>query len=79
MGSTENDVRETIARHERELADLRQEIKALQDGYHKERLEAQISRRIAELEAEIQLQELQETIAREEAEKQRKRRLFGRR
>ncbi len=72
MNSSNADLTETIARHEREIADLRAQVKAIQDGHVKEQLEAQIAGRIAELEADLKLQEMQEAMALEEAEKQRK-------
>jgi hypothetical protein len=78
-GNHATDLQSAIARHEREIADLKDQVKALQDGYAKERLEAEIDRHIQELEAEISLQELQETVARDAEAQQRKRGFFGRR
>lgn len=76
MGSIDLELGQTIARHEREISDLHRQVQALQDGYAKEQLQAQITKSISELEAEIKLQELQETVAKEEAEKRRPRRFF---
>lgn len=74
MTSSETDLRDTIARHEREIADLRAQVKAIQDGHVKEQLEAQIAHRIAELEADLKLQEMQEAMAKEQQGKRHKRR-----
>jgi signal transduction histidine kinase len=76
MSPIDLNVTEKVARHEREIADLRRQVQALQDGHAKEQLQAQIAARIAELEADIKLQELQEVMTKEQAAKQRKRRFF---
>lgn len=55
-------LQETIARHELEIAELRARVQALHDGHARAQLEAQIARRLAELEADIKLQEMQETL-----------------
>jgi hypothetical protein len=73
MPSSDTDLRETISRHERDIADLQAQVKALQDGHAKEQLEAQIARRVAELEADIKLQEMQEAMAKEQTHRRRKR------
>jgi hypothetical protein len=69
-------LQEAIARHDREIAALKIELAALKDGTAKKQLEDEIAQRIAALEADIKLQELQETIDKEQAEKQRKRGWF---
>jgi Skp family chaperone for outer membrane proteins len=74
MGSGEHNLTETIARHEREIADLRAQVKAIQDGHVKEQLEAQIAHRISELEADLKLQEMQESMVKEQAGKESKER-----
>jgi hypothetical protein len=63
-------IQRAIERHNREIAELRDELHALKDGQARKELKAQIDKRIAELEADIKLQELQETMAKEEAEKE---------
>lgn len=73
MNPADGDLAAAIARHEREIGELRRQIEALHEGHAREQVQAQIDRRIAELQAEIDLQELQETMAREAAEKARKR------
>lgn len=72
MASPNPDLTDTIARHEREIADLKAQVKAIQDGHVKAQLEAQIASRISELEADLKLQEMQEAMAREHAERRRK-------
>jgi hypothetical protein len=71
MSASDADLSETIARHEREIAELHAQVKVLQEGHAKEQLEAQIARRVAELEADLKLQELQEAMAQEQAPKKR--------
>jgi hypothetical protein len=73
MASPNPDLTETIARHEQEIADLKAQVRAIQDGHVKEQLEAQIGRRIAELEADLKLQEMQEAMAKAQPGKRRKR------
>lgn len=72
MNPSDADLSGTIARHEREIADLQAQVKAIQDGHVKEQLESQIAARISELEADLKLQEMQEAMAKE-AEKPHKR------
>jgi hypothetical protein len=72
----ETDIRTTVERHEREIKELRLQLQALRNAHAKEQLEAEIAKRIAELEADIRLQELQEEIAQETAKKHHKRKLF---
>jgi hypothetical protein len=69
-------MQEAIARHDREIAALKVELAAIKDGTAKKELEDKIAQRIAALEADIKLQELQEEIDKEEAEKHRKRGWF---
>jgi hypothetical protein len=40
MSSDERDLRSTIARHEREIDELQEHVKVLEDGHMKERVEA---------------------------------------
>jgi hypothetical protein len=53
-------------------------VKVLQDGHVRERVEAEIARKMTLLEGDLRLQELQETMAREDAAKQRKHGFFRR-
>ena len=62
-------IQTAIQRHNREISELREELHALKDGQARKELKQQIDQRIAELEADIKLQELQETMAKEQAEK----------
>jgi hypothetical protein len=52
-------------------------VQALQDGHAREQLETQIARRVAELEADLKLQELQDAMEKEAAGTQRRRRFLG--
>jgi hypothetical protein len=79
MSSAERDLRITIARHEREIDELQEQVKVLQDGHMKERVEAEIARKMTHLEADLRLQELQETMAKEEEEAKHRKRGFFRR
>jgi hypothetical protein len=78
MSSDERDLRSTIARHEREIDELQEHVKVLEDGHMKERVEAEIAKKMTHLEADLRLQELQETMVNEEAAKHRKRGFFRR-
>lgn len=78
MSSGETDLRDTIARHEREIDELQEHVKVLEDGHMKERVEAEIAKKMTHLEADLRLQELQETMVKEEAAKHRKRGFFRR-
>lgn len=74
-----DDLQAAVERHNREIADLRDELHALKEGQAKKDLEVLIRKRISDLEADIKLKELQEKMAAEEAkreEAQRKRRRF---
>jgi hypothetical protein len=62
------EIQAAIERHNREIVELREELHALKDGQARKELKQQIDQRIAELEADIKLQELQETMAKEQAE-----------
>jgi hypothetical protein len=79
MSGDETDLRDTISRHEREIDELQEQVRLLQDGHVKERVEAEIAQKMTLLEADLKLHELQETMGKEEAAKQRKRGLFRRR
>jgi hypothetical protein len=78
MGSEETDLRGTIARHEREIDELQEQVRVLQDGHMKERVEAEIAKKMTLLEADLRLQELQETMAKEQEQPKRKHRFFHR-
>jgi hypothetical protein len=67
MGTDEEDLRATIVRHKREIDELQAHVKTLEGGYTKEKVEAEIRRRMEALEVEVKFQELQETMAEEEA------------
>jgi hypothetical protein len=70
-------LQEAIARHDREIAALKLELAAIKDGHVKKQLEDEIAQRIAALEADIKLQELQEAIDKEQAEQAEKQRKRG--
>lgn len=70
MSNSPLDIQATIERHNWEIAQLQNELRSLKDGYTRKQLEADIQKRVAELEADIKLQELQEQMAKEEAEKE---------
>lgn len=72
MTSDVSTVNDTVARHEREIRRLQEQVRDLETGYAREKLEAEIEHHIAELEAEIKFQELQEAMAQEEDQKHRK-------
>jgi hypothetical protein len=74
----ETELRRAIARHEREINELREHVKALEDGHMKERVEAEITKKMADLEADLKLRELQETMAKEQEQLRRKHRFFHR-
>jgi Skp family chaperone for outer membrane proteins len=76
----QNPLEQTVARHEEDIASLRAEIAAIKEGHAKQQLEAKLAQRMAELEADIHLQQLQETIDQEQqqAEKNRHRGFFRR-
>jgi cell division protein FtsL len=74
MSGEDEDLRTAISRHEREIAELQEQVKQLREGRAREELEAEITRRMNALETDLKFQELQETIAREEAEKGRHKR-----
>jgi hypothetical protein len=78
MASDDIDLRGAIARHEREIDELQAQVRVLQDGHMKERVEAEISRKMTLLEADLRLQELQETMIKEQEPPKRKHRFFGR-
>jgi hypothetical protein len=78
MSSDERDLRSIIARHEREIDELQEHVKVLEDGHIKERVEAEIAKKLTLLEGDLKLQELQETMAKEEVAKQHKRGFFRR-
>jgi hypothetical protein len=78
MSGEETDLRAIIARHEREIDELQEHVKVLEDGHMKERVEAEIAKKMTLLEADLKLQELQETMVNEEAAKHRKRGFFRR-
>jgi hypothetical protein len=78
MNKDESDLASTIARHEREIDELQEHVKVLEDGHMKERVEAEIAKKMTHLEADLRLQELQETMAKEQEQPQRKRRFFHR-
>lgn len=78
MTTEETDLRGIIARHEREIDELQAHVKMLEDGQVKERVEAEIAKKMSHLEADLRLQELQETMAKEQAEPPRKHRFFRR-
>lgn len=78
MGSSDADLTRTIARHEREIADLRAQVKEIRDGHARDELEAHIARRVAELEADLKLMELQEEMAPEPERRPRRWRFFRR-
>jgi hypothetical protein len=63
MTNEETDLRNTIARHEREIDELQDQVRVIQDGHMKERVEAEIAKKMSHLEADLKLQELQETTA----------------
>src|SRR5438309_2332350 len=74
MNCNPHDLQVTIERHNREIAELQTELRSLKDGYARKQIEADIQSRISKLEADIKLQELQEQMAKEEAERQTKKR-----
>lgn len=76
MNSDESELKSTIARHEREIDELQEQVRVLQDGHMKERVEAEIAKKMTLLESDLKLQELQETMAKEEVAKHRKRGFF---
>lgn len=76
MTSSDANLIETITRHEREIAELRAQVNAIRDGQAREQLEAQIARRVTELEADLKLMELQEAMAQETAHQSHRRRFF---
>jgi hypothetical protein len=78
MSNEETDLRNTIARHEREIDELQEQVRVLQDGHMKERVEAEIAKKMSLLEGDLRLQALQETMAKEDAAKQHKRGFFRR-
>lgn len=78
MSTEETDLRGIIARHEREIDELQAHVKMLEDGQVKERVEAEIARKMTLLEADLRLQELQETMAKEQEQPRRKHRFFHR-
>jgi hypothetical protein len=77
MSSRSGDSQEAVKRHNREIQELREELRVLKDGQAKKALQAEIDRRIAELEADIKLQELQEVMAKERQRKRRRRSEVG--
>ena len=80
MSSEQNRIEQAVARHTREIAELQEQLQALKDGHAKQELQAELDQRVADMEAEIRLQELQETMSKEQqAEPRKKRWFFGRR
>jgi hypothetical protein len=78
MSNEETDLRSTIARHELEIDELQEHVRMLEDGHMKERVEAEIAKKMTLLEADLRLQELQEAMVKEEEQPQRKRGFFRR-
>jgi hypothetical protein len=78
LNSSDAELKATIARHEREIDELQEQVRVLQDGHMRERVEAEIARKMNHLEADLKLQELQESMAKEEEDKHRKHGFFRR-
>jgi hypothetical protein len=76
MSSEQTDLRSIIARHEQEIDELQEHVKVLEDGHMKERGEAEIAKKMTHLEADLRLQELQESMTKERGEPPRKRGFF---
>jgi chromosome segregation ATPase len=76
MSPSDADLTDTIARHEREIADLRAQVQEIRDGRARDQLEWEIARRVAELEADLKLMELQEAMTEEPAQRSHWRRFF---
>lgn len=79
MNHSPEDIEATLQRHTREIVELREELRTLKESQSRKDVQAHVERRIAEIEAEIRLHELQEEIAREQGGKRKRRRflLFG--